>query len=143
MYDKASPVTKGYPVTTLTIIVLGNYGKYILTIARCAAVNPAENLLTPEDGEPDGDCVQEAERYSKLRSDLQALPLLDADVEYWTDGSCSCSCSWYHVDDKLSAGYAVVRPQGVEFVIENAEVIPQPASAQLAELVGLTSMFTS
>lgn len=77
-------------------------------------------------------CVQEAERYSKLRSDLQAVPLLDADVEYWTDGSC------YHVDDKLSAGYAVVRPQGVEFVVENAEVIPQPASAQLAEIVELT-----
>ena len=57
-------------------------------------------------------------------------PLREADLEYWTDGSC------YRVGDKLSAGYAVVKAQEAEFVVENAEVIPQPASAQLAELVG-------
>ena len=38
----------------------------------------------------------------------------------------------------MSAGYAVVKAQGVDFVVAKAEVIPQPASAQLAELVGLT-----
>ena len=151
MYNKASSVTMGYPVTILThhsLRNLLNYGKYTLTmsrlrdyhrlleqedvtIVRCATVNPAENLPTPEDGEPH-DCVQEAEKYSRLRADLQALPLREADLEYWTDGSC------YHVGDKLSAGYAVVKAQGTGFVVEKAEVIPQPASAQLAELVGLT-----
>ena len=53
-------------------------------------------------------------------------------MEYWTDGSCS------RVGDKLSAGYAEVEAQGTGFVVEKAEVVPQPASAQLAELVGLT-----
>ncbi|KAM7417008.1 hypothetical protein PAMA_016903 [Pampus argenteus] len=151
MYDKASSVTMGYPVTILThhsLRNLLNYGKYTLTmsrlrdyhrlleqedvtLARCTTVNPAESLPTPEDGEPH-DCVKEAEKYSRLRSDLQALPLEEADLEYWTDGSC------YHVGDRLSAGYAVVKAQGVGFIVEKAEVIPQPASAQLAELVGLT-----
>ncbi len=47
-------------------------------------------------------------------------------------GSC------YRIGDKLSAGYVIVKAQGSDFVAEKAEVIPQPASAQLAELVGLT-----
>ncbi|KAL6475706.1 hypothetical protein MHYP_G00167460 [Metynnis hypsauchen] len=102
-----------------------------VTLARCVTVNPAENLPTPEDGEPH-DCVQEAEKYSRLRSDLKALPLREVDLEYWTDGSC------YRVGDKLSAGYAIVKAQGTGFVVEKAEIEPQPASAQLAELVGLT-----
>jgi len=107
MYEKAASVTMGYPVTILThhsLRNLLNHGKYTLTmsrlrddyrlleqedvsLARCTTVNPAESLPTLEDGEPH-DCVKEAERYSKLRSDLQALPLREADVELWTDGSC-------------------------------------------------------
>uniref|UniRef100_A0AAR2IQQ4 Uncharacterized protein n=1 Tax=Pygocentrus nattereri TaxID=42514 RepID=A0AAR2IQQ4_PYGNA len=141
----------GYPVTILThhsLRNLLNYGKYMLTmprlrdyyrlleqedvtLARCVTVNPAENLPTSEDGEPH-DCVQEAERYSKLRSDLQALPLCEPDLEFWTDVSC------YRVGDTLSAGYAVVEAQGEDFVVVKAGEVPQPASAQLAELVGLT-----
>lgn len=151
MYSKASSVTMGYPVTILThhsLRNLLNYGKNNLTMSRlrdyhrlleqedvtlvrCVTTNPAENLPTPEDGEPH-DCVHEAEKYSRLRSDLKALPLSEVDLEYWTDGSC------YRIGDKLSAGYAVVVAQGTGFTVEKAEVIPQPASAQLAELVGLT-----
>lgn len=70
--------------------------------------------------------------YSRLRSDFQAFPLHKADLEYWTDGSCYC------IGEELSAGYAIVKAQGTEFVVEKAEVIPQPVSAQLAELVRLT-----
>jgi len=44
------------------------------------------------------------------------------------------------VGDKLSAGYAVVKAQGTGFVVEKVEVVPQPASAQFAELVGLTEV---
>ncbi|XP_030580076.1 uncharacterized protein LOC115776499 [Archocentrus centrarchus] len=151
MYEKASAITMGYPVTILThhsLRNLLNYGKYTLTmprlreyhrlleqedvtLMRCVTTNPAESLPTLEDGEPH-DCVREAEKYSRLRSDLQALPLRETDLELWTDGSC------YRVGDKLSAGYAVVKAQGLDFVVEKAEVIPQPASAQLAELVALT-----
>lgn len=151
MYEKASSVTMGYPVTILThhsLRNLLNHGKYTLTmprlrdyhrlleqedvtLAKCTTVNPAETLPISDDGEPH-DCVKEAEKYSRLRSDLQALPLKEADLEYWTDGSC------YRIGEKLSAGYAVVKAQGSDFVVEKAEIIPQPASAQLAELVGLT-----
>ncbi|KAL6466829.1 hypothetical protein MHYP_G00246330 [Metynnis hypsauchen] len=93
-----------------------------VTLVRCVTVNPAENLPTSEDGEPH-DCVQEAERYSKLRSDLQALPLCEPDLEFWTDGSC------YRVGDTLSAGYAVVKAQGEDFVVVKAGEVSQPASA--------------
>ncbi|XP_013856432.1 uncharacterized protein LOC106512336, partial [Austrofundulus limnaeus] len=151
MYEKASAVTMGYPVTILThhsLRNLLNHGKYTLTssrlrdyyrlleqedvtLARCTTVNPAEALPTSEDGEPH-DCVKEAEKYSKLRSDLKALPLKEADLELWTDGSC------YRIGNGLVAGYAVVKASGDQFETVKAEIVPQPASAQLAELVGLT-----
>lgn len=152
MYEKASALTMGYPVTILThhsLRNLLNHGKYTLTmprlrdyhrlleqedvtLVRCNTINPAEFLPTSEDGEPH-DCVGEAERYSKLRSDLKAFPLPESDLEYWTDGSC------YRIGETLSAGYAIVKAQGTDFVIETAEAIPQPCSAQLAELIALTN----
>lgn len=151
IYEKASSVTMGYPVTILyhhSFQNLLNYGKYMLTmprlrdchrlleqedvtLVRCVTANPSDNLTTPEDGEPH-DCVQEAEKYSKLRSDLQALPLQNSEVEYQTDGSC------YRLGETLSTGYAIVKPQGSNFVVVKAGMISQPASAQLAERVGLT-----
>lgn len=99
MYEKASSVTMGYPLTILchhSVRIILNYGKYMLTmprlrdyhrlleqedvtLIRCATANQAENLPTPEDGEPH-DCVQEAERFWKLRSDLQALPLRNSEL---------------------------------------------------------------
>lgn len=36
------------------------------------------------------------------------------------------------------AGYAIVKASGPEFVLEKGEKLSQPASAQLAELIGLT-----
>lgn len=62
---------------------------------------------------------------------MQALPLQNPEVSK-TDGSC------YWFGESLSTGYAIVKPQGPDFVIVKAETIPQPASVQLAELVGLT-----
>lgn len=95
---------------------------YYRPLVRCTTVNPAETLPTLKEGEPH-DCIEEAERYSRLKSDLQALTLKETDLEYWTDGSC------YGIGEKLSAGYVVVKAQGSDFVIEKAAVIPQPASA--------------
>lgn len=97
-------------------------------------MNPAEILPTPEDGELHH-CVRESEKYSRLRSDLQALPLREADPEYWNNGSC------YSVVDKLSIVYVVVNAQGPDFVVEKAEVVPQPVSEELTELVALTEAF--
>ena len=120
---------------TLTMSRLRDYYRLLeqedVSLARCTTVNPAESLPTFDDGEPH-DCVKEAERYSKLRSDLQALPLRESDLELWTDGSC------YRIGSELVAGYVIVKAHGADFVVEKAEIIPQPASAQLAELVGLT-----
>ena len=101
MYEMASALTMGYPLTIVThhsLRNLLNHGKFTLTmprirdyhrileqqdatLARCSTINPADTLPTPDDGEPH-DCVVEAERYSKLRSDLQALPLQEPDLEY-------------------------------------------------------------
>lgn len=151
MYEKAAAITMGYALTIVThhsLRNLLNHGKFILTmprirdyhrlieqedvtLARCSTINPADTLPTPEDGEPH-DCLRETEKYSKLRSDLQALPLREPDLEYWTDGSC------YRIGDKLNAGYAVVKAEGSNFVTEKAEAVPQPCSAQLAELIALT-----
>ena len=143
MYEKASGLTMGYPLTIVThhsLRNLLNHGKFTLTmprirdyhrlleqedvtLARCNMINPADTLPTPDDGEPH-DCLVEAEKYSELRSDLQALPLREPDLEYWTD--------------KLSAGYAIVKAEGSDFVTEKAEAVPQPCSAQLVELNALT-----
>lgn len=38
----------------------------------------------------------------------------------------------------MSVGYAIMEPHGSDFVVVKADTIPQPASAQLAELGGLT-----
>ena len=38
----------------------------------------------------------------------------------------------------MSTGYAVVKAKGTGFIVEKAEVIPQPVSSQVAELVELT-----
>ena len=37
----------------------------------------------------------------------------------------------------MSAGYAIVKAEGSDFVIEKAGVIPQPCSVQFAELIAL------
>lgn len=76
--------------------------------------------------------ICQAPRIENHMTDLQALPLQNSEVEYWTDGSC------YRLDKSLSAGYAIVEPQGSDFVVVEPEIIPHPASAQLAELVRLT-----
>lgn len=101
-----------------------------VTLVRCTTTNPAENLPTPENEEPH-DCVREAEKYSKLRYNLQALPLQNLEVKYSTDGS------WYQLGESLSADYVIVEPQSSEFVVVKVEIMPQPVSAQLAELAGL------
>ena len=151
MYEKASGLMIGYPLTIVahhSLRKLFNHGKFTLTmprirdyhrlleqedvtLARCNTINLADTLSTPDDGEP-YNCLVEAEKYSKLRSDLQALPLREPDLEYWTDGS------GYRIGDKLSAGYAIVKVEGSDFVTEKAEAVPQPCSAQLAELIALT-----
>ena len=150
-YEKVSTITKGYPVIILThhkISELINQGKYVVTQARClqfmhlltypdvriqkcTTSNPADVIPLEFKGEPH-ECVAETMRYTKLRPDLEATPLVQADVTYFVDGSCFRDHLGNH------AGYAVVKPEGKDFVTVKAEKCEQPCSAQLAELKALT-----
>ena len=69
-----------------------------------------------------------------LRDGLQAVPLgpRDCDIEYFMDRCC------YKGPEGNVASYAVCQWQeGRPYLVESG-VIPQPASAQVAEIVALT-----
>ncbi|XP_053301811.1 uncharacterized protein LOC128460592 [Pleuronectes platessa] len=78
-------------------------------------------------------CGELAIKENKLRPDLSADPILNADAWLYTDGCC------YKGEDGNVAAYAVVQqhPDGSHTTLE-AAIIPQPASAQLAEVTALT-----
>ena len=78
-------------------------------------------------------CGELAIKENKLRPDLSADPILNADACLYTDGCC------YKGEDGNVAAYAVVQqhPDGSHTTLE-AAIIPQPASAQLAEVTALT-----
>lgn len=78
------------------------------------------------------DCIRRVEGDSKLRENLHATPLDDPDWELFTDG-----CS-YKSDIGNRAGYAVVKWDNDKADIIQAGEIPQPASAQVAEIKALT-----
>jgi len=69
---------------------------------------------------------------NKLRPDLQNTPIPEPDAWLYTDGCC------YKADEGNIAAYAVVQqhPNGSHETL-HAEIIPQPASAQLAEVEAL------
>ena len=149
-YEKASAITMGYPVTIYThhsVRNLLNHSKFTLTeprirdyyrlvdsenvtLLRCETINPASLLPTPTDGTPH-ECLEEVENYKKLRSDLQATPLANPEIELWTDGSC------HRINGQLRAGYAIIQSKGKKFEVVKSELIPQPCSAQRSELIAL------
>uniref|UniRef100_A0A4W5RRK5 RNase H type-1 domain-containing protein n=1 Tax=Hucho hucho TaxID=62062 RepID=A0A4W5RRK5_9TELE len=107
-----------------------------VSIKRCNTVNPADRIPFDFEGEAH-DCVAEALRFTKLRPDLDSIPLMDRHgcimENYFVDGSCFKDHLGNH------AGFAVVKHQGVGFTEEILEHCPQPCSAQLAELKALTA----
>ncbi|XP_053275124.1 uncharacterized protein LOC128437110 [Pleuronectes platessa] len=78
-------------------------------------------------------CGELAIKENKLRPELSADPILNADAWLYTDGCC------YKGEDGNVAAYAVVQQHtdGSHTTLE-AGIIPQPASAQLAEVTALT-----
>ncbi|XP_054483279.1 uncharacterized protein LOC129116393 [Anoplopoma fimbria] len=82
-------------------------------------------------------CEELAVQDNKLRTDLQNEPLTDTEAWLYTDGCC------YRSETGNVAAFAVVRQLATgEHVTVDSGIIPQPASAQLAEVVALTSALT-
>nr|XP_046167153.1 uncharacterized protein LOC124003133 [Oncorhynchus gorbuscha] len=82
-------------------------------------------------------CAERAAQELKLRPDLENEPILTADLWLYTDGCC------YRGEEGNIAAYAVVQQteDGAHTTLESG-IIPQPASAQLAEIIGLTQALT-
>lgn len=142
----------GYPVTIYThhkTVELIEQGKFVLTqarilaystlltypdvtIKRCKTVNPAELIPLAFEGEPH-DCVANSLTFTRLRPDLESIPLPEAEVTYFVDGSSFRDHLGIHT------GYAVVKKEKEEFVSVISHHCVQPCSAQLAELKALTT----
>ncbi|XP_046891656.1 uncharacterized protein LOC124477723 [Hypomesus transpacificus] len=81
-------------------------------------------------------CEYVSQKDLKIRPDLTTTPLKDPDSTLFSDGCC------YKGNTGNVASYAVVQQEGTgkwnNHTTWEAEIIPQPASAQLAEIHGLT-----
>ncbi|XP_009459379.1 PREDICTED: uncharacterized protein LOC104009153 [Nipponia nippon] len=93
------------------------------------AVNPATflNAENPEESLVH-DCIQTIEQVYSSRPDLKSEPLINPDLEMFTDGSS------YVIDGQWKAGYTVVTPTQVL----EAKALPVSTSAQKGELIALT-----
>lgn len=122
------------------IVELIEQGKFVLTNARTmdymslltypdvlikirSTVNPAERIPFDFEGEAH-DCVAEALIFTKLRPDLESIPLIDQEGDnlesYFVDGSCFKDYTGNH------AGFAVVKQEGKAFTEEILHHIPVP-----------------
>lgn len=95
-------------------------------------VNMATGLHT--ESQIPHDCTEKAKLDIKLRADLEAEPLENPEMVLFTDGCC------YKGETGNIASYAVVElnQQTGAYETKDTGIIPQPASAQLAEIVALT-----
>ena len=81
---------------------------------------------------PTHDCVELTRQAMRLRPDLSAVPLLDPDLEIFSDGCC------HKGPEGNIASYGLVTwENGGSTDLESGQ-IPQPVSAQVAEIVALT-----
>ncbi|XP_036977326.1 uncharacterized protein LOC119032358 [Acanthopagrus latus] len=104
-----------------------------ITVKRCTVLNPATLLPTADDGEAH-DCVAIINEVCSPRSDLQEVPLQNADLELFVDGSASRDPG----TGKNQTGFAVTTLHDIVL----AEPLPSNYSAQAAELVALTKACT-
>ncbi|XP_077386409.1 protein NYNRIN-like [Festucalex cinctus] len=151
-FQKAAAITMGHPVSLFTshqLHALLTSPRFVLTqarrtgyevilsapeltIQRCNTVNPATRMMVPE-SDVTHECIQSTEKFLKPRDDLHNQPI-EADLTYFVDGSCFKDVTGNH------AGYAVVQLHldGSLSKVQ-AKKVPQPCSAQLAELMALTA----
>lgn len=80
------------------------------------------------------DCTELAAKEVKLKTDLESSPLFLPEKVLFTDGCC------YKGESGNVAFYAVVEidQETKKFYILDQGIVPQPALAQLAEIVALT-----
>ncbi|XP_051541679.1 uncharacterized protein LOC127433650 [Myxocyprinus asiaticus] len=150
-YDKASTVAMSYQVIIYThhkIKELLEQGRFVLTQARCltystlltypditiklcTSINPANFIPLEGEGTPH-ECVIDSLAFTRFRPDLESAPIIEAEADYFVDGSCFRDHLGNH------AGYAVVKRNDNNFVPVVMQHCEQPCSAQLAELKVLT-----
>ncbi|XP_076838275.1 uncharacterized protein LOC143483318, partial [Brachyhypopomus gauderio] len=95
-------------------------------------VNLTDNIEVAKDATPH-DCADATERYIQLRPELHKVRITKPGAwDLCSDGSC------WRQGNELKASYAVVQACGEEWEEVESGVVPQPASAQLAEMVALT-----
>uniref|UniRef100_A0A452HJL8 RNase H type-1 domain-containing protein n=1 Tax=Gopherus agassizii TaxID=38772 RepID=A0A452HJL8_9SAUR len=97
-----------------------------VTIQTCSSLNPA--TLLPGTEEQEHDCLETIDAQNSSPPDLKDQPILNADYEWYTDGSSTV------VNGQRRAGYAVATLHDTM----EANSLPTGTSAQLAELVALT-----
>ena len=91
------------------------------------------NMAAQMDTIQDHDCIAETNKEMQLHPTLQQEPIEDAQMTLFCDGH-----SHHSPTGTLVTSYAVVEetPTGLQTV--QSHIIPQPASAQMAELVAIT-----
>ena len=72
-----------------------------ITIRRFTAANSANFVQLEGEGTPH-ECIFASLAFTRLRPDLESTPIVDADVDYFVDGSCFRDHLGNH------AGFAVV-----------------------------------
>lgn len=77
--------------------------------------------------------MSDSEKFLKAQVDLENQPLTDAQYTFFVDGSC------FHTDTGNKAGYAVIETKSKPLTFEEVMSVPlpQPCSAQLAEIMVL------
>ena len=103
-----------------------------LTVQQCTIVNPATRMMLPIEGTPH-DCVQSTDVFLRPRQDLHNQPII-AELTLFVDGSCFRDATGNH------AGYAIIQlhPDDTFTEVQTLK-LPQPCSAQLAEIKALTA----
>ncbi|KYO25866.1 endogenous retrovirus group K member 18 Pol protein-like [Alligator mississippiensis] len=150
LVEEAKKLTLGQPMTVYTphsiLTVVNAKGGTWLSPGRMAkyqvalldqgdinlqissTLNPATLLPVEQDEELRHDCIETIKSVHASRPDLKDTPLLNADLELYTDGSS------FMENGIRRAGYAVV----TSWDTVEAGALPPNMSAQRAELIALT-----
>ncbi|XP_006809576.2 uncharacterized protein LOC102790451 [Neolamprologus brichardi] len=144
--QKTAHVVREHPLKVLTthsVVAYVNSQAFTmtpLTQQRLSKVLEGPNLTFTHEGinmadlmgsGESHDCVKKAEVEGKVREDLKAEPIPEAE-DWFTDGCC------HHDEEGLKAGYAIVCKQGTEFEVKKAGRIEGQQSAQRAEVIALS-----
>ncbi|MGL5702923.1 MAG: reverse transcriptase domain-containing protein [Cetobacterium sp.] len=150
LLHKISHIVMGHPLTVLTTHSLMTFvNSESFTFSPLRQQRIAKALTSPNitytheginmadlmgDGEPH-DCAPLAEKASKIRADLSAVPLTTPPqvITLFTDGCC-----FRAEDGSLRSAYAIVERVDDDYVTKEAESLEGKQSAQRAELVAVT-----